>query len=225
MKIGDRIKEIRKVLGLNQGKFAKRLKFSQGAISDFEANKKPIAEKFIQLICLEFEVSDVWLRTGKGEMFSKEASDIVSETVIFDEDGKLLNLEQKDRVKELRKSLKLNQAVFAEKLGIKNSALSRIETGENALTEQNIFLICSSYGVNELWLREGKGPMFNDAAIPGAKDLIDTYKELKDINRKLVLNHAHYLLDSQKIAKKSEKPVIVTEKGEKKSKWPDSATG
>jgi transcriptional regulator with XRE-family HTH domain len=115
-------------------------------------------------------------------------------------------LEQKGRIRELRKSLNLRQAEFAKKIGLSDSAMSRIETGENALTEQNIFLICSSYGVNEEWLRHGKGLMFDNNAIPGAKDLMDTYKELLDINRKLVLDHAHYLLDSQNPVQKGEKP-------------------
>ena len=116
------------------------------------------------------------------------------------------------RLKELRKSLHLNQVDFAKKLGIKNSALSKIEKGINALTEQNIFLICSSYGVNENWLRTGKGQMFNSEDIPGAKDLMDTYRELIDYNRKLVRDHAHYLRDSQK--ETGETAKTLPEKGE-----------
>jgi transcriptional regulator with XRE-family HTH domain len=65
------------------------------------------------------------------------------------------------RLKELRKTLKLNQRDFATKIGIAQSGYSQIETGENALTEQNIKLICFTYDVNDSWLRSGEGEMFN----------------------------------------------------------------
>jgi transcriptional regulator with XRE-family HTH domain len=113
-------------------------------------------------------------------------------------------LEQKDRLKALRKHLKLTQGDFAKRIGLSDSALSRIETGDTPLTDQNMLLICTFFGVNDTWLREGRGKWFNENAIPGAKDLMDTYRELEEINRKLVLNHAHYLLDSQKANEKGE---------------------
>lgn len=54
----------------------------------------------------------------------------------------------------------LTQADFAEKIGITNSALSRIESGVNALIEQNIKAIVREFGVSETWLRTGEGEMF-----------------------------------------------------------------
>ena len=65
-----------------------------------------------------------------------------------------------NRVKELRKHLLITQAEFAEKIGITNSALSRIESGANILTEQNIKSIVREFGVSESWLRTGEGEMY-----------------------------------------------------------------
>ena len=66
--IGKRLKELRVELRLNQGEFAQRLKFSQGAYSDYENGKKTLADKYIRLICLEFGVNEHWLKTGEGKM-------------------------------------------------------------------------------------------------------------------------------------------------------------
>jgi transcriptional regulator with XRE-family HTH domain len=127
-------------------------------------------------------------------------------------------LEQKDRVKALRKHLNLTQDEFAKRIGIKYSALSKIENGENALTDQNMLLICTFFGVNDKWLREGgPGPWFNDKSIPGAKDLIDTYRELEEINRNLVLDHAHYLLNRQKADQKGETAQVQSQEELKKA--------
>lgn len=69
-------------------------------------------------------------------------------------------MEINERIRTLRKTLKLNQQAFGDSLRISNTAVSKIETGENKLTEQNIASICKQYNVNESWLRTGEGEMF-----------------------------------------------------------------
>ena len=66
-----------------------------------------------------------------------------------------------ERIKLLRKTLELSQEAFGEKLGIKNSAVSKIENGENGLKEQLAKLICRTYNVDYFWLTEGKNEMFS----------------------------------------------------------------
>lgn len=65
-----------------------------------------------------------------------------------------------NRLKQLRTTLKLSGAKFAEPLGVSRSAISDIERGRNNLSEQMIKLICTTYKVNENWLRLGEGDMF-----------------------------------------------------------------
>lgn len=65
----ERLKELRKALGEKQGEFAKRISTTQGHISDIENGRKSLSERTAKLICLEFNVNEEWLRTGKGEMF------------------------------------------------------------------------------------------------------------------------------------------------------------
>ena len=64
------------------------------------------------------------------------------------------------RIKELRSKLGLSQAAFAEKIGIKQTSYSDIETGRRELTERNLNLICKEFNVDENWLRNGEGSMF-----------------------------------------------------------------
>lgn len=67
-----------------------------------------------------------------------------------------------NRIKELRKELKLTQSEFAERIGAKRSAIASIETGNNNVSEQMVKLILLTYKVNESWLRTGKGKMFQN---------------------------------------------------------------
>ena len=67
-----------------------------------------------------------------------------------------------ERVREIRKELNLTMDKFGERIGIKKSAVSLIEKGTNALTEQTMKSICREFNVNEHWLRTGKGEMFLD---------------------------------------------------------------
>lgn len=64
-----------------------------------------------------------------------------------------------ERLKTLRKSLDLTQAQFAERVGVKPNTISQYESGRNNPTDAVLALICREYGVNEVWLRTGIGPM------------------------------------------------------------------
>lgn len=69
---------------------------------------------------------------------------------------------QGERVKEIRKSEKVNLTMekFGERIGLKKSAVSLIESGKNALTDANIKSICREFSVDYMWLTTGEGEMF-----------------------------------------------------------------
>ena len=69
---------------------------------------------------------------------------------------------QGERVKEARKSLNLTLEKFGERLGVRKTAISKIENGENNLTEQMLKSICREFNISEEWLRDGTGNMFVD---------------------------------------------------------------
>jgi len=79
--MNDRIRQLRKALGLNQGEFAERLAMQSSTLSMIEIGENALTEKNIRLICMTFNVNKEWLRTGEGEMFAaspfeKEFSEI-----------------------------------------------------------------------------------------------------------------------------------------------------
>lgn len=70
--MNQRIKDVRKALGLTQEDFAARLGLTRGAITNIEFNKTEPKPLLVQLICKEFNVNEFWLRTGEGEMFIRK---------------------------------------------------------------------------------------------------------------------------------------------------------
>lgn len=66
-----------------------------------------------------------------------------------------------DRIKSLRKSEQLTQKEFAKRLLISQSYLSGLETGNETPTNKLIKLICLEFGVNENWLIDGLGDMYD----------------------------------------------------------------
>ena len=67
---------------------------------------------------------------------------------------------QNERVKEVRKTLGLTLEKFGDRLGNKKAAVSKIEKGENSLTDANIKAICREFSVDYMWLTTGEGEMF-----------------------------------------------------------------
>lgn len=67
--MNERIKQLRKHLGLNQTDFASRIGVSQTAVAAWELGTRNPMDAIIQSICREFNVSERWLREGEGEMF------------------------------------------------------------------------------------------------------------------------------------------------------------
>lgn len=64
------------------------------------------------------------------------------------------------RMKSLRKDLKMSQDAFGAQIGIKGSSVSYYESGKNAVTEQNILAVCRVFSASEDWLRHGTGEMY-----------------------------------------------------------------
>jgi transcriptional regulator with XRE-family HTH domain len=101
------------------------------------------------------------------------------------------------RLKELRKALKMTQAEFAAKLEMAQNSYSKIELGDNALTDKNIFLICLIFSVNETWLRTGEGEMFYTASKAKGEDeqeLLEMFRILSPEMRTFVLQKIHECL-------------------------------
>lgn len=71
----ERIKELRKALGLTQQKFADSLGVKRNTIAQYESGRNAPIDAVLSLICREFGVNETWLRTGEGEMFVEMSRD------------------------------------------------------------------------------------------------------------------------------------------------------
>jgi transcriptional regulator with XRE-family HTH domain len=100
------------------------------------------------------------------------------------------------RLKEVRKSLGLNQKEFSERLGLTQGSYSFIETGNITLTEKNIKLICMSFNVNETWLRTGVGDMFTTPS-PKEAAFLEVFRDLLPENQDYILEALNKLLETQ----------------------------
>ena len=73
--MNERLKELRKNLGLTQQEFAERLGIKRNAVTNYEVGRNAPADMVVSLICREFNVSETWLRTGEGEPFVQPSRD------------------------------------------------------------------------------------------------------------------------------------------------------
>ena len=107
----------------------------------------------------------------------------------------------KDRIRQLRKELCLNQTEFGERIGVKQGSVAGYESGARTPIDAVVNSICREFNVSEDWLRNGTGDMFLEvkensivakaAELLGEKDplfeaFVDTYSKLTPKNRELL---------------------------------------
>ena len=126
----------------------------------------------------------------------------------------------KDRIKKIRKELDLTQQAFADKIGMKQNTIAQYEMGRTKPSDAIVFSICREFNVNEVWLRTGKGEMFQelteqqkilnysalllkekDSAVAKAiQTLIVTYEQLDDASKVTLENIASQYISNWKMS-------------------------
>ncbi|WP_288189558.1 helix-turn-helix domain-containing protein, partial [Clostridium sp. CAG:43] len=118
----------------------------------------------------------------------------------------------KERLKALRKELRLTQQEFADRVGISRGNIGAYEVGKNAPSDAVISLICREFHVNEEWLRTGNGEMFVEEtpdeefmrmakAVASGDTEADRmirrtlmyFYEMDDLGRKTLMNFVKYI--------------------------------
>jgi len=89
--MNERISQVRKSAGLTQEKFASRIGLTRNFVWMIEKGERIPSDRTIADICREFNVSEVWLRTGEGEMFvdlgeDAELTQVLAEIQVSDDD-------------------------------------------------------------------------------------------------------------------------------------------
>lgn len=90
--MNKRIKEIREYSKLTQDEFGKRIGSARNTIANYENGNRNPSNSVILSICREFNVSEEWLRTGKGNMLKKrlpadEVAYFVEDLLEYDGNG------------------------------------------------------------------------------------------------------------------------------------------
>ena len=73
----ERVKEVRKSLGLALEKFGEHSGVTRGSMSNIENGNRNLTEQMTKSICREFGVDYIWLTTGEGEMFVDTDDDFI----------------------------------------------------------------------------------------------------------------------------------------------------
>lgn len=66
--MNERLKEIRKALGMTQQEFADHLNVSKNNIVHYELARRNPSASFISLLCTKCGVNEKWILTGEGDM-------------------------------------------------------------------------------------------------------------------------------------------------------------
>lgn len=109
--MNERVKELRKFLGLSGEKFGERIGIKRNSLSQIETGKNNVSEQVIKSICREFQVNESWLRNGIGEMFvthdiDDEFAMIAGEIMISDDESFKTAIIEAWKRPELRKLVK-----------------------------------------------------------------------------------------------------------------------
>ncbi len=91
-----------------------------------------------------------------------------------------------ERIKELRKSLGLNQTEFGERIGVKRTTVTGYETGNNVPLDVVLSSICREFGVSRAWLEFGEGPMYPPEADDDIRIITRAMEGQSDVKRRLM---------------------------------------
>jgi transcriptional regulator with XRE-family HTH domain len=105
-----------------------------------------------------------------------------------------------DRLKEARLALNLSQRAFSKGIFLKSGGYyGDIETHRNEVNERVIELVCSVYGVNKVWLKTGKGKMFDKKIDNQLEEMTVLFNQLNTHFKGYVLTQIKQLVKLQNI--------------------------
>lgn len=79
-----------------------------------------------------------------------------------------------ERIKLIRKNLKMNQTEFGAEIGATQKMVTTYETGAVIPDKSIRLLICQKFNVNEAWLETGEGVPYKEGLVPGLVNALRT---------------------------------------------------
>lgn len=78
----ERLRKVRKELGLSQSEFASSIGVEQAYLSHLENGKVGIGSKILFSLIEKYNISSDWIFTGEGSMFKQNNSRIVAKAIM-----------------------------------------------------------------------------------------------------------------------------------------------
>ena len=125
--------------------------------------------------------------------------DVGNRKIFLDKDTRISR-----RIGEVRKALGLTQQEFAKNLKISQTHASALERNSRTIQDRIIKMICFTYGVNEKWLKTGKGAMFEEGRDFKLEEVISNFKKLDYLLQDYVLKQIRLALEYQEKANSEE---------------------
>ncbi|MDR3249105.1 MAG: helix-turn-helix domain-containing protein [Treponema sp.] len=101
------------------------------------------------------------------------------------------------RIKQVRQALRLSQVQFSRVISLSSGYLAGVEVEKRKVNERLVKLICSSFSVNEKWLKTGEDEMFVKDPEANFTKLISLFKELAPKYQAYILKEINLLLEIQ----------------------------
>ena len=100
-----------------------------------------------------------------------------------------------ERLAVVRKTLKLTQREFAEKISVATGFVASMEIGARKVNPRIIKLVSSIFNINAQWLETGEGEMFYSDTESEIAEIIGLYKKLNPFFKKFILRQLQDLLE------------------------------
>jgi transcriptional regulator with XRE-family HTH domain len=97
----------------------------------------------------------------------------------------------------------MTQTDFSKAIYVSNGYTAEIENGHRVANERIIHLICLTFGVNEQWLKTGKGEMFQTSPTERKERILSLFDELNPRFQEYALSVIDQLIKLQNDQKKS----------------------
>lgn len=106
-----------------------------------------------------------------------------------------------ERLRKARNALNLTQQKFADHLGLQQNTIATYEMNRTNPSKPVIKSICREFGINEEWLRTGRGEMF----VPSLEESVDELiieRGLDDLDRQIILEFIKLKPEERDVVKK-----------------------
>ena len=135
----NRLKFIRERAGVSQKELSNFLKINKSTYSNYESEKYIIPLKYLVLFSDRFNISLDYLFGLNNNSYPNLERNT---------DLKLIG----ERLKDIRKDLKISQELLARRTINKRSNISGYETGKHLISTKELYTICKKYNVSADYL-------------------------------------------------------------------------